>query len=247
MDSTTLALFNDILTGVYVLLTLIIVGASIWSIRVNSIESRRALAASQQQSQAAIDAVNKQIEASEKQSKEALDVLREQIETSKDQAREALHNQYKPIIIPGGRPKSSDAITFKISIKNKGAGVALNAWGVFTTLGLPIIRCTDRTHFLAPDSEEVFSFDTNGEVLYPFSEFEEYSVFVQSNGNSNFSPEIRLMITYMDAFSNNYLVVFDYKDGLGWRQWTEAKWIQKRLDQLAVKKGFLLPHQLISR
>lgn len=233
MESTTLAFVNDILTGLYVLLTLILACAAIWSIRISS-----------KQSQAAMDAVNKQIEGSEKQSKESLAVLREQIEASKEQAREALHNQYKPIINPGSRPISSDAVSYRINIKNLGAGVALNVWGVFTTVEQWVIRCTERTHLLGPNSEEVFSFNTNGAVLYPFPEFEDNPVFVQSNGNSNFSPEIHLMVTQMDAFNNNYLVFFDYNEGLGWRQWTEAKRIEKRLDQLAVKRGFLLPHQL---
>lgn len=244
MDSTNLALINDIFTGVYVLLTLILAGAAIWSIRVSGKQSREALATSRLQSQAAIDAVHKQIEVSEKQSKESLTLLREQIEANKEQAKEALYNQFKPIIIPRGQPISKNATDHRVHLQNKGTGVASHVWGAYTSAWKYVISCTDRAYILGPDSEELVSFNTAGEVLYPHSEFEGYSVLAQSNGNSNFSPENRLMLTYSDTFNNNYLVFFDYNEKLGWRQWTEPKRIEKRLDQLAVKRGFLLPHQL---
>src|SRR5258706_6227846 len=71
MNSTQLAEINDILTGVYVVLTLIIAGAAIWFIRVTG-----------------------------NQAKVAIATVREQIAVSEQQAREALFNQHKPIVVP---------------------------------------------------------------------------------------------------------------------------------------------------
>src|SRR5260370_13147253 len=82
MSNTGLAEINTFLTGAYVLLTLIIAGATIWSlymtrtsldltrqqIDINTQQSQDALAASEKHSQAAIDAVHEQI----KQSKQPI-------------------------------------------------------------------------------------------------------------------------------------------------------------------------------
>src|SRR5260370_29538210 len=81
MSKTGLAEINTFLTGAYVLLTLIIAGATIWSlymtrtsldltrqqIDINKQQSQDALAASEKHSQAAIDAVHEQIKQSKRQ------------------------------------------------------------------------------------------------------------------------------------------------------------------------------------
>src|SRR5437764_5384293 len=104
MNSTQLAEINDIFTGVYVVLTLIIARAAIWSIRVTSKQSREA------------------ITASEKQSNEAITTVRKQIVASEQQAREALYNQHKPIAVPASPPYTTkDAL----EIRNAGNGIAL--------------------------------------------------------------------------------------------------------------------------
>jgi len=45
-----------------------------------------------------------------------------------------------------------------------------------------------------------------------------------------------LIVTYNDVFDNKYLVIFDHNDTFGWRQIDEAKRINKRLDEIVVRK-----------
>src|SRR5215467_1081858 len=115
-SDTALQLVTVILTGIYVAATLVIVGLTIW-------QSKAALAASARQSQAAIDAVHEQIRASEKQ------------------AQEAMFNQFKPVIVPLNHPTSisNGDINITIDMENKGAGVALNTWGIFYSKSFPVV------------------------------------------------------------------------------------------------------------
>ncbi len=215
----------DSLTAGYVLLTLALAIIAFRSlsktqaslnltrqqIELNKQQSQEASAASERHSQATIEAVNKQIEASERQ------------------AKEALYNQHKPVIVPLDRLISNDAITYKMGVQNKGAGVALNTYSIVTIKGLPHIYCSEQVRFLVPDREELFSFKVDGgEARYPYNVFEGYNVF---------SSEVRLMATYNDAFGNKYLAVFDYSSYLGWRQIDEIKRVGQRLDELVIKKG----------
>jgi hypothetical protein len=213
-DSTTsqpdYSLLNLVLMAVYVGLTLVLAIVAIASIRISSRQSRDALVASDRQSREAIEAVQKQIEASERQ------------------AKEALYNQQKPVIVPLDRLISNDAITYKVSVQNKGAGVALNTYSIATIKGLPHIFCSEQVQFLVPDKEELFSFKVDGgKARFPYNMFEGYTVF---------SSEVRLITTYNDAFGNKYLAVFDYSSYLGWRQIDEIKRVEQRLDELVIIK-----------
>src|SRR6266567_1501535 len=124
MDSTTLAFVNDILTGVYVLLTLILAGAAVWSIRVSSKQSREAL-----------NLAREQIQRSEEQSQTAL-------KESRRQAREILYDQHKPLIIwhnPTADSASAkrldspnDPKHMDFDIENVGTGIAANIWSVIS-------------------------------------------------------------------------------------------------------------------
>jgi hypothetical protein len=223
---------NLVLTAIYVVLTLVIAGAAIWSatitrkaLKTSSELSRDALAASDRQSGEAIAAVNKQIEASEKQSKEAIAAVNRQIEASERQAQEALYNQHKPVIVPSSFLKTDDTRTFKVGMQNKGAGVALNAFGVMGIKDLPMVLCSSRMWFLAPDDKETFiTFKVGVDAWYPYNVFEEVAVFPQVGA--------RLMVTYNDAFSNKYFATFDYSDELEWKQVNEIKRVKQRLDEL---------------
>src|SRR5205807_7777855 len=131
MSSTVLADINTALTGAYVFLTLIIAGATIWSlymtrtsldltrqqIELNKQQSQEASAASERHSQATISAVNKQIAASEAQ------------------FQQERFTEHLPLLIPEGAPKFQRAKPLflnwttneqRISIHNVGPGVALN-------------------------------------------------------------------------------------------------------------------------
>jgi len=159
-------------------------------------------------------------------STETIDIVNKQIKASEKQAQEALYNQHKPIIVPiYDLIKAKDAGTFRIGIQNKGAGVALNAFGVMGIKNVPVIFCSSRILFLVPDKEQFFTFEEQGEVLYPFNVFEEVNVFPQVLA--------RLMVTYNDAFSNKYFAVFDFEE-LGWKQVYEIRRVKQRLDELVI-------------
>lgn len=235
MDSTTLALINDIFTGSYVLLTLIIASVAIWSVRVNSKQSNDALEASQQQSKAAIDAVNMQIAASENQAKEALAAIYKQIEASREQAREALYNEHKPVIVPRTTPTTTNTTIFSMGLDNKGTGTALNTWGILAMTSPPIKYYFEHIAFLVPNIEALATF-SGGEIQFPYDEFEGHSVYPKNNGN-DMPSTFRLMVTYNDAFNNKYLVVFDCVYGLEWRQVDEVKKVKQRLDELVFREN----------
>src|SRR5260221_10624356 len=152
----------DGLTASYVLLTLALAIIAFRSLRqtqasldltrqqieLNKQQSQEASAASERHSQATIDAVNKQIEASERQ------------------AQEALYNQHKPIIIPVTDPTTQHLLLsnlgkqiFSIGIRNKGAGVAMNAFSIVGVKGFPDILCSSTTKILIHVNELPTSFD----------------------------------------------------------------------------------------
>lgn len=213
-SDNTLQLVTVILTGIYVAATLVIVGLTIW-------QSKAALAASAGQSQAAIDAVHEQILASEKQ------------------AQEAMFNQFKPVIVPLNHPISisNNDINFTIDMENKGAGVALNTWGIFyVKVYLSVVYHFNKRYFLVPDRRELIVFnDGRDGIKVRSGEFHGYPTFpglmpgVNDRGMSSGS---RLMVTYNDVFENIYLVVFDYRDELGWEQVALEKIGPHRLDEL---------------
>jgi len=197
----------DALTAGYVLLTLALAFIALRSLR---------------KTQTSLDLTRQQININKWQSHEAF-------EASERQAKEALYNQHKPVIVPLDRLISNDAITYKMSVQNKGVGVALNIYSIVTIKALPHIYCSEQVQFFVPDKEELFSFKVDGgEARFPYNVFEGYNVF---------SSEVRLMATYNDAFGNKYLAVFDYSSYLGWRQIDEIKRVGQRLDELIIKRG----------
>lgn len=206
-----------ILMAVYVLLTLVIAIAAIWSAFI----TRSALKTSSELSRNALTA-------SDRQSREAIEAVQRQIEVSERQAQEALYNQHKPVMVPITQPVSHNGIIFELNTQNKGSGVALNTFGLLTISGLPTIMCTNKVFFLVPDKEETFLFSLdNKKTVFPYNVFEGYNVF---------SSEVRFLVTYNDAFSNRYLAVFDYSSILGWSQVDEIKRVEKRLDEQVIIK-----------
>ena len=192
-----------ILTTIYVAATLAIVGITIWQSKASAKQSQDALAASEKQSQAAIDAVH------------------DQIEESKRQAQEALHNQFKPVIVPLSQivPLHDEGYPLRIDMTNKGAGVALNMFGIFYTNGSRsnMVYHFNRNYFLVPDGEESIDFrgEWDGIKIRPIDDFCGYPTYPgdtprkNDRGTSNVSV---LMITYEDIFSNKYFSVFRYYD-----------------------------------
>lgn len=233
MDAATITqIVIAAFTGVYVVLTLVIVLITGRSFKV----TRDALTANDKQSKAALDAVRDQIVASEKQ------------------AQEALYNQHKPIIVPIGGLNSNDATIWSMQIENWGAGVAFNTWGIITMKGTPIPNIPlspalpfryffTETHILIPNKPNGVSFRI-GEPQVPFRQqilftdnmFEGISIYPLQDEKSNSFATSRLMMTYNDVFSNNHMVVFDYNESFGWRQVGEIKRVSKRLDERVVRK-----------
>lgn len=220
--STQVALINDIFTGVYVILTLIIVIFTYQSLKI----TRKALEASKQQSSDAIAAVNEQIQASEQQ------------------AREALQNQHKPAIVPTTemftvQQQRTDWLEFVM--QNKGYGIALNTWGVATNTRIDEVYRFEHTHFLVPDKPEkinLWSMKNSLDFLFPDKTFTNNSIYPEPDSNQE-GGGIRLMVTYNDIFGNKYLVIFDSSKLFGWRQIGEAIKINQRLDEYLVEKRLL--------
>ncbi|SRR5260221_1468221 len=229
---------NLVLMAIYVGLTLVLAIVAVVSIFISSRLSRDALKASDKQSKEAIGAVQKQIEASEKQTKETIAAINRQIEASEKQAQEALYNQHKPIIIPVTDPTTQylppsnlGKQPFSIGIRNKGAGVAMNAFSIVGLKGFPDILCSSSTKILIHGDERPATFDFGTKFSYPENIVEEVPVFPQ--GVFGF---LRLMVTYSDLFNNKYFVVYDYSEEFGWRQLNELRRVDKRLDELVIKK-----------
>jgi hypothetical protein len=220
--NTSLTVLSVILTGFYVILTLIIVRKTAEAIAL----TRKQIDINKEQSDQATAL-------SEKQSKAATDTVRDQIKASEKQAQEALYNQHKPVIIPVNTPISREATTYTMDLQNKGTGVAFNTWGLLTIKGLPLAYHFVQTYFLVPDMETGIGC-TNGDTLYPTNVFENYVIYPPDDA-SGIHTDLRLMVTYNDAFDNKYLVIFDHSDEFGWRQ-VALQRVDKRLDEMAVKR-----------
>jgi hypothetical protein len=203
-------LANLILMGIYVFLTLVVAVGAIGSVFI----TRASLAASAKQSQDALAA-------SEKQSQAAINAVYKQIEASKRQAQETMNNQFKPVVVPLSQivPLYDEGYPLKIWMTNKGAGVALNMFGIFYTNGSRSNKVYhfSRNYFLVPDGEESIDFLTekDGIKIRPIDDFYGYPTYpgdmprINDRGISNVSV---LMITYEDIFSNKYFIVFRYYD-----------------------------------
>ena len=216
MNSIQLAEINDIFTGVYVFLTLIIAGVAIWSVRVVRKQSRDALLASENYSQ------------------EALTTVREQIAASEQQAQEVLYNQHKPIVVPTNPLyRKQDGL----EMRNAGSGIALNTWGVLTVISASKLYRFDSTLFLIPERVQAISLEeisNNLDVLFPGREFHGYSLY-PSPDRGRVGTAMRLMLTYNDIFGNIHLGVYDYS-GFGWRLVETMKRIEQRLDEYLEEK-----------
>jgi hypothetical protein len=95
-----------------------------------------------------------------------------------------------------------------------------------------------QTYFLIPGTPEQIAFRIaepgvlfNQQTLLSNDMFEGYSIYPLQDKYSNKYATMRLMITYNDAFNNKYLVIFDNRDSLGWRQIEEIKRVEQRLDE----------------
>jgi hypothetical protein len=216
MNSIQLAEITAIFTGVYVVLTLLLAGTAIGSLRVTSKQSRDALLASENHTQ------------------EAIATVREQIAVSEQQAREALYNQHKPIVVP-----TNPLYTKKegLEMRNAGSGIALNAWGVLTVVSANKLYRFDSTLFLIPERVQTISLGeiaNNLDVLFPGKEFHGYSLYPPPD-ISSIGTAMRLMLTYNDIFGNIHLGVYDYS-GFGWRLVETMKRIEQRLDEYLEEK-----------
>ncbi len=155
--------------------------------------------------------------------------MNKQIEASERQAQEALYNQHKPVIVPSYNIiQKNGPGNYTVGIQNKGAGVALNAYGVLAIKGLPTIYCSSGRWFLVPDKEQISTFKVQEDVMYPYNVFEEVNIFPPVGA--------RLMVTYNDAFSNKYFAVFDYSEELAWKQVYEIRRVKQRLDELLIRR-----------
>jgi hypothetical protein len=216
MNSIQLAEINDIFTGVYVVLTLIIAGVAIWSVRVASKQSRDAILAS------------------ENQSKEAIATVREQIVASEQQAREALYNQHKPIVVPTSPLYTRQD---RLEMRNAGSGIALNTWGILTVVSTDKLYRFDSTLFLIPEKVQDSSLGDISDSLdfmFPGREFHDYSIYPPPD-RGRIGTAVRLMLTYNDIFGNIYLGVYDFS-GFGWRLVETMKRIEQRLDEYLEEK-----------
>ena len=216
MNSIQLAEINNIFTGVYVVLTLIIAVVAIRSIRMASKQSRDAILAS------------------ENHSKEAIATVREQIAASEQQAREALYNQHKPIVVP-----TSPLYTRQdgLEMRNAGSSIALNTWGVLTVVSTNKLYRFDSTLFLIPEKVQDISLgdiSNSLDLMFPGREFNSYSIYPPPDMGS-IGTAVRLMLTYNDIFGHIYLGVYDYS-GFGWRLVETMKRIEQRLDEYLEEK-----------
>ncbi len=233
-----------ILNAIYVAATLAIVGITLWQIKKSAKQAQDALAVSEKQAQAAINAVY------------------EQIEESKRQAQESLYNEFKPVIVPISQvlPLYEEGYPLRIEMTNKGAGVALNMFGIFYTNGSRSNKVYHfaRNYFLVPDGKEKIQFtnEASGIKICALDDFYGYPTYpgdLPRESDKGISDISRLMITYEDIFSNKYFMVFRYcgvpEDEIslvnspdaqwgaiyepGWEQ-TVLKRIDQRLDELII-------------
>ncbi len=227
-SNDTLQIINTVIAGVSVLLTFVyvIITFGIFRKTIESLElTRQQININKQESQVALAA-------SEQQSKATVDAVHEQIAISEKQSREALYNQHKPVVLPLHHHVSNNSQMYTMSIVNRGTGVALNSWGILTMRGFPQVHSFIQTYFLIPNVEIQVSL-RHENVQYYTNVYEGYSIYPQDN-ESDITTSARFMLTYTDAFDNKYLAIFDYSDEFSWRQ-VEMKRVEKRLDELAVK------------
>lgn len=222
---------SDGLQAAYVILTLIIVIISIWSIQLSRKQSRETLKISQAQ----IDKSEKQaraaLEENRKQSQVALEAMYKQIEASKLQAQEAIYNQIRPIIVCISSPyRDKDRkLSVSIDMKNVGFGVASDVWGVYYCEPIeeptddipppePLSYSFERSMIFVPQKEMKVNLIDNDKITFNFdsSTIQGYSFHPQENGGVHYQS--RLVMTYSDAFNNRYLSIFDYIDEYGWKQ-----------------------------
>lgn len=207
--SDNLQIINDALQFFYVLLTLILAIMAIKSFRASVAQSKETLKESRRQSEAAIDAVHKQIE------------------ESKNQHNEMIYNQSRPILVCDGLPPFDSNKLTGLKIKNVGLGVAID------------IRCflsmksssdgSPRQVFLKPasvlvsGSELAYDLDHPGQYydareIKPFHEtFEGFLCFTEKGDSLH---NLRFMCTYRDVFDRIHLSIFD---GITLRAWKQVK------------------------
>lgn len=204
----------DGLTASYVLLTLalaVIAFRSLSKTQTSLDLTRQQIEINKQQSQATIEAVNKQIVASE------------------TQAREALYTQHQPIVVP-----ISPLYTRKdaLEMRNAGSGIALNTWGILTVVSTNKFYRFGSTHFLIPEKTQetnLLDISKSLDFMFPIREFSGYSIYPPPD-MGKIGTDMRLMLTYNDVFGNIYFGVYDYST-FGWRQVEEMKRIEQRLDE----------------
>jgi hypothetical protein len=221
---------NDGLQASYVVLTLIIVISTIWSIRLNRKQSQATLKESRRQSREALKITHEQIAKNEQQAKASLEAVYEQIESSKKQAQDAFYNQIRPILVCTGRPQFT-----LISMENVGFGVATDVRGMYcggpTDESPPFSSSFARSMILLPHVEKTlslleddFMYSGSDKIAgYPFYPRENHDILYQS----------RLLVTYSDAFNNRYFSIFDYNEEYGWKQIALQK-TEKTLDELII-------------
>lgn len=229
MDSVQLQFWNDIFTGAYVILTLVIAGATIWSL----ILTRASLNLTREQTEINRKQSEDALIASEKQSQAAMKAVHEQIQASEKQNREQMENQFKPFIMPVGKPETGDNVAYRLDLLNQGTGIALKTWGFITMRNFPQIYYFESAYSIRSHEMNMHKL-VNEDIIYPTNVFEGYPIFL-SGDESGIKQIIRLLVTYNDIFNNKFLIIFDYSDEFGW-QLVDFKKVEKRLDELAEKK-----------
>lgn len=194
---------NDGLQAAYVILTLIIVITTIWSIHMN-----------RKQTQASL-------EESRRQSKASLDAIYTQIDLSKKQAQETFYNQIKPILICTGQPQEN-----LVKIENVGFGVATDVWGIYCN---PYSFSFSQSIIVLPNKEVIVTLLADHFKYNSRDKIEGHSFYPQEN--HGISYQSRMLVTYSDAFNNRYLSIFDYNKEYGWKQVASQK-TKKTLDEL---------------
>jgi hypothetical protein len=217
---------NDGLQAAYVILTLIIVITTFWSIHMNRKQSQAALEESRKQSQEVLKITNAQITKNEQQAKASLEAIYKQIELSEKQAQEAFYNQIRPILICTGQPRENF-----VKIENVGFGVATDVWGIYC---IPCFSLSFSQSIIVLPNKEVKVTLLHDHFMYNSSaKIEGYSFYPQEN--HGISYQSRMLVTYSDAFNNRYLSIFDYNKEYGWKQIASQK-TKKTLDELIISE-----------
>lgn len=233
---------SDSLQAAYVILTLIIVIISVWSVHASRKQSQEALNISRAQVEKSEIQAKVALEENRKQSQLALEAMYKQMETSKLQAQDAIYNQIRPIIVCTSSPYQDAKLTISINLENVGFGVASDVWGFYNCE--PIDESSDefppseppsysfkQSMIFLPKKEMKVTLVENDE-RFPFPpSIEGYSIYPKKDSSASYQN--RLLITYSDAFNNRYLSIFDYKNEYGWKQIASHK-TEKTLDELII-------------